>query len=74
MNTLTRIVLTFKDNEKEKKIEEFLTSKLSSTMYIKELVWDVMNNNQIKTTNKDKEEPPSEEVVKPKAKVGGFRK
>ena len=40
---MSRIVLTFKNNDKEKKIEEFLDSKLSPAGYLKELVWAVMN-------------------------------
>ena len=41
---MSRVVLTFKNNEKEKKIEEFLDSKLSPAGYLKELVWEVMNS------------------------------
>lgn len=44
---MTRVVLTFKNNEKEKKIEEFLDSKVSPAGYLKELVWEVINNGQI---------------------------
>ncbi len=40
---MSRIVITFKNNEKEKKIEEFLDSKLSPAGYLKELAWAVMN-------------------------------
>ncbi|SCJ49443.1 Uncharacterised protein [uncultured Clostridium sp.] len=42
---MSRVVLTFKNNEKEKKIEEFLDGKLSPAGYVKELVWAVMNGN-----------------------------
>lgn len=42
---MSRIVLTFKNNEKEKRIEEFLDAKLSPAGYVKELVWAVMNGN-----------------------------
>lgn len=42
---MSRIVLTFKNNPQEKKIEKFLDSKLSPAGYIKELVWAVMNGN-----------------------------
>lgn len=41
---MSRIVLTFKNNEKEKQIEAFLDTKVSATGYIKELVWEVINN------------------------------
>lgn len=44
---MSRVVLTFKNNEKEKKIEEFLDSKVSPAGYLKELVWEVINNGQI---------------------------
>ncbi|WP_250674399.1 hypothetical protein LZ906_017555 (plasmid) [Paraclostridium ghonii] len=44
---MSRVVLTFKNNEKEKAIEKFLDSKLSASGYIKELVWEVMNKNDI---------------------------
>lgn len=40
---MSRIVITFKNNEKEKKIEKFLESKLSASAYIKELVWSELN-------------------------------
>ena len=42
---MRRIVLTFKNNPKEKEIEKFLDSKLSPAGYIKELVWAVINGN-----------------------------
>ncbi|WP_343349204.1 hypothetical protein [Terrisporobacter petrolearius] len=42
---MSRVVLTFKNNEKEKKIEEFLEQKVSASAYLKELVWDVINGN-----------------------------
>ncbi len=40
---MSRVVLTFKNNEQEKSIEKFLESKLAPTAYIKELLWEVMN-------------------------------
>nr|WP_302967121.1 hypothetical protein [uncultured Romboutsia sp.] len=71
---MSRIVLTFKNNDKEKAIESFLDSKVSPTAYIKELVWEAMNNGTIIipviSEDQDKEE---ESIKKSKPKVGGFR-
>ena len=87
---MSRIVLTFKNNEKEKKIEEFLDSKLSPAGYLKELVWEVINGNQISIpvitkeqsiqTNEDiakeksTELPTEESLMANKKIVGGFGK
>ena len=62
---MSRIVLTFKNNDKEKAIESFLDSKVSPTAYIKELVWEAMNNGTITI--------PVISTKKSKPKVGGFR-
>ncbi|CEQ00298.1 Uncharacterised protein [[Clostridium] sordellii] len=87
---MSRIVLTFKNNEKEKKIEEFLDSKLSPAGYLKELVWEVINGNQISipviakeqsiqmdeyvTKKKSIELPTEKSLMESKKKVGGFGK
>lgn len=87
---MSRIVLTFKNNEKEKKIEEFLDSKLSPAGYLKELVWEVINGNQISipvitkeqsiqtdedvTKEKSVELPTEESLMANKKIVGGFGK
>ncbi|CEN77467.1 hypothetical protein [Paraclostridium sordellii] len=87
---MSRVVLTFKNNEKEKKIEEFLDSKLSPAGYLKELVWEVINGNQISipviakeqsiqtdedvTKEKSIELPTEESLMESKKKVGGFGK
>ena len=87
---MSRIVLTFKNNEKEKKIEEFLDSKLSPAGYLKELVWEVINGNQISipvitkeqsiqtdedvTKEKFAELPTEESLMANKKIVGGFGK
>lgn len=69
---MSRIVLTFKNNDKEKAIESFLDSKVSPTAYIKELVWEAMNNGTI-TIPVISEEQEQESTKKSKPKVGGFR-
>lgn len=46
---MNRFSLTFKNNEKEKKIYEFIKGQFSPGNYIKELVWQDMNKSQIKT-------------------------
>ncbi|CEP92069.1 Uncharacterised protein [[Clostridium] sordellii] len=87
---MSRIVLTFKNNEKEKKIEEFLENKVSPSGYLKELVWEVINGNQISipviakeqsiqmdedvTKEKSIELPTEESLMESKKKVGGFGK
>ncbi|CEP79248.1 Uncharacterised protein [[Clostridium] sordellii] len=87
---MSRVVLTFKNNEKEKKIEEFLDSKLSPAGYLKELVWEVINGNQISipviakeqliqtdedvTKEKSIELATEESLMESKKKVGGFGK
>ncbi|CEP39588.1 Uncharacterised protein [[Clostridium] sordellii] len=87
---MSRIVLTFKNNEKEKKIEEFLENKVSASGYLKELVWEVINGNQIsipilkkeqsiqtdKDVSKEKsaELPTEESLMANKKIVGGFGK
>lgn len=87
---MSRIVLTFKNNEKEKKIEEFLDSKLSPAGYLKELVWEVINGNQISipvitkeqsiqtdedvAKEKSVELPTEESLMENKKIVGGFGK
>lgn len=87
---MSRIVLTFKNNEKEKKIEEFLDSKLSPAGYLKELVWEVINGNQISmpvitkeqsiqtdedvAKEKSAELPTEESLMANKKIVGGFGK
>ena len=73
---MSRIVLTFKNNEKEKAIEAFLDSKVSPSGYIKEIIWEIMNNGTVTTIPvKQEDTKPVEEVTetKPKKKVGGFR-
>lgn len=77
-----RVVLTFKKNEKEEKIEEFLDNKVSASAYLKEVVWDIINGNLVRADmlNQGKLEDDiskykknkSEEVKKPK--VGGFNR
>ena len=71
---MARIQVSFKNNDKEKAIESFLDSKVSPTAYIKELVWEAMNNGTIIipviSEDQDKEE---ESIKKSKPKVGGFR-
>ena len=87
---MSRVVLTFKNNEKEKKIEEFLDSKLSPAGYLKELVWEVINGNQISipvitkeqsiqtdedvAKEKSVELPTEESLMENKKIVGGFGK
>ena len=71
---MSRIVLTFKNNTKEKAIESFLDSKVSATAYLKELVWEAMNNGTITVPIKSEDQNQEQEVVKKsKPKVGGFR-
>ena len=70
---MSRIVLTFKNNDKEKAIEDFLNNKVSPSGYIKELIWEVMNNGTITTILSKTEEPKQEVTKKDKPKVGGFR-
>ena len=87
---MSRIVLTFKNNEKEKKIEEFLENKVSASGYLKELVWEVINGNQISIPILKKEQsiqsdtdikiekttelPTEESLMESKKRVGGFGK
>lgn len=70
---MSRIVLTFKNNDKEKKIEEFLNNKVSPSGYIKELIWEVMNNGTVTIISSKTEESNQEVTKKGKLKVGGFR-
>ena len=71
---MSRIVLTFKNNDKEKAIESFLDSKVSPTAYIKELVWEAMNKGTITIPVKSEEQNQEQESAKKsKPKVGGFR-
>ena len=67
---MSRVVLTFKNNEKEKAIESFLDNKVSASAFIKELVWEAMNNDTTKDNVKF-EDKKNEKKIKPK--VGGFR-
>lgn len=69
-----RIVLTFRNNEKEKAIEEFLDNKVQATAYIKELVWAVMNNQSVPNTEIALDGKKKEADKPQKPKVGGFRK
>lgn len=69
---MSRVVLTFKNNEKEKAIESFLDSKVSASAFIKELVWTFMNNDTISECVKS-ENQKQEYEQKNKPKVGGFR-
>lgn len=79
---MSRIVLTFKNNDKEKAIEAFLESKLSPSGYIKEVIWEIMNNGTISVPVKTEVEKPEQQeevidetVVKPKKpKVAPFGK
>lgn len=71
---MSRIVLTFKNNDKEKAIESFLDSKVSPTAYINELVWEAMNNGTITIPVISEEQNQEQESTKKsKPKVGGFR-
>ncbi|EAA0001166.1 TPA: hypothetical protein P1J70_002655 [Clostridioides difficile] len=57
---MSRIVLTFKNNDKEKAIEKFLDEKLSATAYLKELVWEKMQekkDNAVVEQKKEIEDP-----------------
>lgn len=74
-----RYVITFKNNDKEQKIKEFLASKVNATAYLKELCWDIMNNRTVNNTvinDTDNEnitiEDKEEQQVK-KKKVGGLK-
>lgn len=68
-----RIVLTFRNNEKEQAIEKFLNDKVQATAYIKELVWSVMNNKETTVTDITAKET-LEEKKQPKPKVGKLTK
>ena len=68
-----RIVLTFRNNEKEQAIEEFLNDKVQATAYIKELVWSVMNNKETTVTDITAKET-LEEKKPSKPKVGKLTK
>ena len=75
---MSRVVLTFKNNEKEKKIEAFLEEKVSASAYLKEVVWDVINGkivsgNGINNVGISKEEN-KEEKKSQKPKVGGVNR
>ncbi|MCC0697447.1 hypothetical protein [Clostridioides sp. ES-S-0048-02] len=57
---MAKILLTFKNNEKEKAIEKFLEDKISATAYLKELVWEKMNekkDNAVVEQKKEIEDP-----------------
>ncbi|MCC0682702.1 hypothetical protein IC218_20960 [Clostridioides sp. ES-S-0005-03] len=57
---MAKILLTFKNNEKEKAIEKFLEDKISATAYLKELVWEEMNkkkDNAMVEQKKEVEDP-----------------
>ncbi|MCC0654823.1 MULTISPECIES: hypothetical protein [unclassified Clostridioides] len=57
---MAKILLTFKNNEKEKAIEKFLEDKISATAYLKELVWEKMNekkDNDVVEQKKEVEDP-----------------
>lgn len=57
---MAKILLTFKKNEKEKAIEKFLEDKISATAYLKELVWEKMNekkDNDVVEQKKEVEDP-----------------
>lgn len=69
-----RIVLTFRNNEKEKAIEEFLNNKVQATAYIKELVWSVMNNKETTVTDITSSEPLKNTEKPQKPKVGKLMK
>lgn len=75
---MSRVVLTFKNNEKEKKIEEFLEQKVSASAYLKELVWDVINGNIVSENGINNvvisKEENKEEKKYQKPKVGGFNR
>lgn len=45
-NLKDRYVVTFKNNDIEQKIKNFLGTKVNATAFIKELVWDYMNNSK----------------------------
>lgn len=62
---MSRIVLTFKNNSKEKEIEKFLETKLSPSGYIKELVWEVMNRNNLEIPSNPKVTNESEQTKDP---------
>lgn len=53
---MAKILLTFKNNEKEKAIEKFLEDKISATAYLKELVWEKMNEKKDNTVVEQKKE------------------
>lgn len=76
---MSRVVLTFKNNDKEKKIEEFLEGKVSPAGYLKELVWEVINGNQISmpVVTKEQSIQADEDIIKEipkKKKVGALIK
>lgn len=71
---MNRFSLTFKNNEKEKKIYEFIKDQFSPGNYIKELIWQDMNKPEIKTNCKTKTEKETKEDPANNFDFGDFGK